>query len=174
MLETPEDPICKESVFEKIYHSFSKSLHDYLYYKYGELCNPNDTTQEAFIKLWDNCKKVTSAKAKSFLFTVANNIVLNELKHQKVVLKHQQIIPKNHTNENPEFLMEEHQFLERYNSVLANMKEEFRVAFLLSKAEHKKHKEIADLLGITIKVVEYRVYSAFAILKKELEGFKLK
>jgi RNA polymerase sigma-70 factor (ECF subfamily) len=44
----------------------------------------------------------------------------------------------------------------------------------MSKAEGKKHAEISELLGVTQKVVEYRIYSAFKILKTELEGFKLK
>ncbi|TGV02717.1 RNA polymerase sigma factor [Flavivirga rizhaonensis] len=168
------DSICKEAVFERIYNKYSKDLYAYLYYKYGEQFNPNDKTQDAFVKLWSNCKKVTLSKAKSFLYTVANNMMLNEIKHQKVVLKHQQTQPKDYTYETPEFILEKEQFLERYNKVLARLNEEQRVAFLLNKTEGKKHSEIAEMLGVTQKVVEYRIYSAFNILKKELKGFKIK
>jgi len=166
--------ICKASVFEHVYNSFAQNLHDYLYYRYGEDLNPKDITQEAFIKLWDNCKKVSFSKAKSFLFTVANNLVLNDIKHQKVVLRHRQISPKNYTYETPEFLMEKEEFLKHYQSVLQNLTEEQRTAFLLCKVEGKKHSEIAELLGVTQKVVEYRIYTAFGILKNELDGFKIK
>jgi len=169
-----EKSICKASVFEHVYNSFAQSLHDYLYYRYGEELNPKDITQEAFIKLWDNCKKVSFSKAKSFLFTVANNLVLNDIKHQKVVLRHRQISPKNYTYETPEFLMEKEEFLKHYQSVLQNLTEEQRTAFLLCKVEGKKHSEIAELLGVTQKVVEYRIYTAFGILKNELDGFKIK
>jgi RNA polymerase sigma-70 factor (ECF subfamily) len=166
--------ICEEAAFKEVYNTYADDVHNYLYYKYGTQYSPRDKAQEAFIKLWDNCKKVTFAKAKSFLFTVANNLMLNEIKHQKIVLKHQQQQPKHFSNESPEFLMEEAQYLERYNLVLSNMKEEYRVAFLMSKVEGKKHSEIADLLNVTQKVVEYRIYTAFNILKKELENFKIK
>lgn len=166
--------ICEEQIFERIYNKYAKDLHDFLYYKYGEQFNPKDKAQDAFIKLWDNCKEVAFSKAKSFLFTVANNMMLNEIKHQKVVLKHQQQSQKHYTNENPEFLLEKEQFLERYKKVLESLNEEQRVAFLLNKVEGKKHSEIAEFLGVTQKVVEYRIYSAFNILKKELEGFKIK
>jgi len=159
--------ICEEAVFERIYNKYSNDLHNFLYYKYGEQFNPNDKAQDAFIKLWNNCKKVTLSKAKSFLFTIANNLMLNEIKHQKVVLKHKQIKPKHYTNETPEFILEKEQFLERYNKVLASLSEEQRVAFLLSKVEGKKHSEIAEMLGITKKVVEYKIYSVFNIIKKE-------
>jgi len=169
-----EESICKETVFERIYNKYAQDLHDFLYYKYGDQFNPSDKAQEAFIKLWDNCKNVSINKAKSFLFTVANNMVLNDIKHHKVVLKYQKITPTLHTNETPEFILEHEQFLERYQKVLESLTDEQRVAFLLSKVEGKKHSEIAEILGVTQKVVEYRIYSAFAILRKELEGFKLK
>ena len=169
-----EKPICEATVFERIYNSFAQNLHDYLYYKYGEELNPKDITQEAFIKLWDNCKKVSFSKAKSFLFTVANNMALNDIKHQKVVLKYKQISTKNYTYETPEFLMEKEQFLQRYKKILENLSEEQRTAFLLSKVEGKKHSEIAEILGVTQKVVEYRIYTAFGILRNELKGFKIK
>ena len=63
--------------------------------------------------------------------------------------------------------MEENEFLKAYKKVLSKLSEEQRVAFLLNKVEGKKHGEIAEYLGVTKKVVEYRIYSAFAILKKE-------
>ncbi|MEM5564424.1 sigma-70 family RNA polymerase sigma factor [Psychroserpens sp. AS72] len=166
--------ICEAKVFEHVYNTYSKDVHNFLYYKYGEQFNPKDKVQDAFIKLWDNCKKVTLSKAKSFLFTVANNMVLNDIKHHKVVLNHQKMAPRSHTNETPEFILEQEQFFERYKKVLESLTEDQRVAFLLSKAEGKTHREIADFLGVTNKVVEYRIYSAFNILKKELEGFKIK
>ena len=166
--------ICEESIFSKLYERLAKDLHDYLYYKYGERFNPNDKTQEAFIRLWENCKKVTAAKAKSFLFTVANNLMLNDIKHQKVILKYQSARPKEHTNESPEFLLEKEEFFKKYQEVLSKLTEEQRTAFLLNKVEGKRHAEIAEKLGVTKKVVEYRIYSAFNILKNELENFKIK
>ena len=166
--------ICEASTFERVYNKYADDLHDFLYYKYGAQFNPKDKAQDAFMKLWDNCKKVTFAKAKSFLFTVENNMMLNEFKHQKVVLNYQKTKPENYNNETPEFVLEQKEYLEKYKEVLSNLKEEQRVAFLLSKVEGKKHSEIAEFLGVTQKVVEYRIYSAFNILKTELEGFKIK
>ena len=174
MPKSLNENICEESAFERVYNKYSDDVHNFLYYKYGAQYNPRDKAQEAFIKLWDNCKQVTFAKAKSFLFTVANNLMLNEIKHQKVVLNYQKVKPKHYTNETPEFILEQDQYLEKYKNVLASLKEEQRVAFLLSKVEGKKHSEIAEMLGVTQKVVEYRIYTAFNILKKELENFKIK
>ncbi|WP_435579865.1 RNA polymerase sigma factor [Gilvibacter sp.] len=166
--------VCESAVFERLYRTLSKDVHNFLYYKFGADAEPADKTQEAFIKLWENCKKVTPDKAKAFLFTTASNLMLNTLKHKKVVLKHQQQSVPKHTNEDPEFIMRSAEYYERYKQVLASLTEEQRVAFTLSKIEGKKQAEIAEILGVTKKVVEYRIYSAFAVLKEQLENFRTK
>jgi len=168
------DNICEEHLFSSIFNKYSKDLHDFLYYKYGEQFNPGDKAQDAFMKLWDNCKDVALGKAKSYLCTIANNMMLNDIKHHKVVLKHQKLDHKSYTNETPEFILEKEQYLQKYEAVLSKLTEEQRVAFMLSKVEGKKHSEIAEILGVTQKVVEYRIYTAFGILREELDGFKIK
>ena len=166
------ETVCEEKVFSSIYNDFSRDLHDFLYYKFGEQFNPDDKVQEAFIKLWNNCKKVTPSDAKGFVFSVSRNMTLNDIKHQKVVLKHQQVKPKDYTSENPEFLMESDEFYQKYQKALSKLSEEQRTAFLLNKVEGKKHKEIAEMLGITKKVAEYRIYSAFKIIKGDIKELK--
>ena len=170
MAKQLHDNICNETLFSKVFKMHSKNLHDFLYYKFGERFNPKDKTQEAFVKLWENCDKVTPDKAKSYLFTVANNLMLNETAHQKVVLKYQQIKPKEHTNENPEFLMEENEYMQKLQLAISNLTEAERVAFLLNRIEGKKHKEIAELLNIGTKAVEKRIYGALKKLRKEIDG----
>ena len=145
--------ICEENLFSSIFMKYSKSLHDFLYYKYGERFHPKDKVQEAFVKLWNHCKDIPIEKAKSFLFTVANNSILNDVKHEKVVLNYQKSITKNYTNESPEFLMEEQEYMEKYQKALANLTDGQREAFLLNRIEGKKHKEIAELLNISVKGV---------------------
>ena len=169
-----DNNVCNRKIFSSLYEQYSKSLHDFIYYKYGGRADANDLMQEAFVSLWNAFKKVPYSKAKSYLFTVINNKMLNQLKHEKVVLQYQKVSPQEHTNESPEFLMEKDEFLQQYQRALSKLTEEQRVAFSLNKIEGKKHKEIAQLLGVTQKVVEYRIYSAFKALKEELKNFNIK
>jgi len=165
--------ICKETIFSDIYKKYSKDLYTYLYFKFGNQVEINDKIQEAFIKLWDNCKKVSPNKARAFLFKISKNMILNEIKHQNVVLKYQQIKPKSYTNENPEFLLEEKQFLQKYQLALGKLTEEQRVAFLLNKVKGIKPIEIAEMLGVTRRVIENRIFVAYKKLKNDIEEFKL-
>lgn len=162
--------ICNETLFSSLFEKHSKNLHDFIYYKFGETFNPKDKVQEAFIKLWENCSKVSPSKAKSFLFTVANNLTLNETTHKKVVLKYKQQKQKHYTNENPEFLIEEKEYHDKLQNAISKLSNAQRVAFLLNRIEGKKHKEIAELLNISQKAVEKRIYGALKILRQEIKG----
>lgn len=160
--------ICGEQLFAKLYKEFAKDLHDYVYYKYGEHVNPEDKVQEAFIKLWNNCRDVPPEKAKSYLFTVINNLTLNDLKHQKVILRYQQKPQKDSTTITPQFIMEETEYMQKFQIALSKLPEGQREAFMLNRAEGKRHKEIAEILGISRKAVEKRIYSALDKLRKDL------
>jgi len=168
MEERKVNNVCEEALFNKLFETHSKDLHDFLYYKFGADNNPGDLVQEAFLKLWNNCHKVTKEKAKSFLFTIANNQMLNELSKKKTVLNYAQQKPKIHTIESPQYVLEENEYMNRLKTAIENLTEEQRVAFLLNRIEGKKHKEIAEILGISRKAVEKRIYTALSKLKDQI------
>ncbi|MEO1032367.1 MAG: sigma-70 family RNA polymerase sigma factor [Bacteroidota bacterium] len=165
-----QDHICEERLFERLYEKHSKNLYDFLYYKFGERLNPKDKVQDAFIKLWQNCAKISPDKAKSFLFTTANNLMLNAVAHQKVVLKYEKLPQKISTNESPEFILQEKEYHKKLQNALANLTEAQRVAFLMNRVEGKRFKEIAAILDISTKAVEKRIYGALKALREEIDG----
>jgi len=170
MADDLKDNICDDTLFASIFEKYSKNLHDFLYYKFGEAYNPKDHVQDAFVKLWENCGKIVPSKAKSFLFTVANNLTLNATAHKKVVLKYHQVKPKHYTNETPEFVMESNEYMQKLQTALSNLSEAQRTAFMLNRIEGKKHREIAELLEISQKAVEKRIYGALKKLREDIEG----
>ena len=170
MRQPLQDNICESQLFERLYKKHAKNLHDFLYYKFGEHLNPQDTVQEAFIKLWQNCSKIAPSKAKSFLFTTANNLMLNAFAHQKVVLKYNKQPQKHSTNETPEFVLQEKEYHQKLQKAITNLTEAQRIAFLLNRVEGKRFKEIAELLDISTKAVEKRIYGALKKLRGEIEG----
>jgi RNA polymerase sigma-70 factor (ECF subfamily) len=160
--------VCEERVFNEAFKTHSKDLYNFLYYKYGADNNPADVVQDAFIKLWDNCSKVLPEKARSFLFTVASNQMLNDLAKKKTALKFSLEKHKGHTNQSPEFMLEEKQYMERLERAINELTEDQRVTFLLNRIEGKKHKEIAEMLGISQKAVEKRIYTALSIITEKV------
>lgn len=163
--------VCEERIFGKIHQKYAKDLHDFIYYKFGNEADANDKVQHAFLKLWENCKKVSLDKAKSFLFSVANNATLNVMKHKKVVLKYQKQSQKTSTQIDPQHVLEEKEYLQKFQNALAKLTPEKRVTFMMNRVEGKSHQEIADLEGISKKAVEKRIYTALKQLKEELGEF---
>ncbi|NND88111.1 MAG: sigma-70 family RNA polymerase sigma factor [Flavobacteriaceae bacterium] len=159
---------CDEAVFTRIYKELEQSLWSFAYFKSGDPAHADDLTQNAFIKLWQNCLKVPPEKAKSFLFTVANNTFLNQVTHQKVVLKHAKLEIRKVEHEHPEFKLEEKQFLQQVQAALADLTEGQRTAFLMNRVEGKTYREIAEVLEISVKAVEKRMSLALASLRKEI------
>lgn len=165
--ELPEN-VCDERVFQKIFETHSRDLYRFLYYKYGADNNPRDLVQDAFVKLWNNCGNVHPEKSRSFLFTVANNQMLNELAKKKTALTYSQEKPKSYTHESPHYVLEENEYGVRLQQAIDGLSPEQRAAFLLNRIEGKKHQEIAGILGISRKAVEKRIYTALIILKEKL------
>lgn len=164
-----KENICEERIFSSLFTKYSEDLNKFLYYKFGSTLSPSDKVQEAFVKLWENCGKVTPDKAKSFLFTTANNLMLNAYAHQKVVRKHQQIKPKYSTNETPEFLLQEKEYRNKLNNAISKLTDAQRVAFLMNRVEGKRFKEIAAILDISTKAVEKRIYGALKKLREDID-----
>ncbi len=80
------DPVCSEKTYISLYNTYAKKLNNFVYYKCGDSKEAEDIVQESFVRLWKNCDNVPLEKARSFLFTVANNLFLNIVAHRKVVL----------------------------------------------------------------------------------------
>ena len=125
-----------------------------------------DLTQEAFTRLWQNCASVLFNSAKGYVFKTANNLLLNQYEHQKVVLKFQQKPTTSHTNESPEFILEEKELKAQLEAAIAALPEKQRVVFLLSRIEKKTYKEIAEIVGISKQAVEKRMYKALDALRQ--------
>ncbi len=157
--------LCEESTFTKIFREYSKTLHNYLYYKTGNLPMSKDLAQEAFTRLWKNCASVIPASAKGYVFKIANNLLINEYNHQKVVLNFERKPTSDRDQESPEYLLEEKELKEKLEAAIAALPEKQRVVFLLSRIDKKTYKEIAVLLGISKQAVEKRMYKALDVLR---------
>ncbi|WP_299537235.1 RNA polymerase sigma factor [Ulvibacterium sp.] len=165
-----EKSVCDKRVFNELFDLNSEPLRNYLYYQCGDIQQAEDLVQEAFIKLWKNCKKVLLEKARGFLFTVAKNAFYNQVEHQKVVLKYAKRSKKNSNTETPEFQLEEKEFMERLQNAIADLPEGQREVFLLNRMDQMTYKEIAEFLGVSQKAVEKRMHKALVKLRKTVKN----
>ena len=162
--------VCEDHIFSEVFKTHSKTVFNFIFYKFGNEEKAHDAVQEAFVKLWQNCAKVSPEKAKSYVYTVANNLYLNVIKAEKVRLKHANSLSNDRTNESPEFLMEEKEYKVKLDNALNALPENQRTTFLLNRIDGKKYAEIAEIEGVSVKAIEKRMHLALKSLREEIDG----
>jgi len=126
-----------------------------------------DLCQEAFIRLWKNCSKVTAEKTKSFLFTVANNLVIDEFRKAKTQLKLRAAQLGKVENKDGQYHMELEEFKEKLEAAINSMSPASKEVFLLHRFSDMTYKEIAKQLEISQKAVEKRMTKALKHLAEQ-------
>jgi len=119
-----------------------------------------DLSQDAFVRLWNNCDKVTADKAKSYLLTVANNLMIDDYRKVKTSLKARDYLKDAPAVEDPEYKLQESEFRAKLEQAMDCMHDGCREVFVMSRMDGMKYREIADVLGIGVKAVEKRMSKA--------------
>lgn len=162
--------VCKKQVYKTLYFKLSEQLRNYFYYKCGDFQQADDYLQEAFIRLWKNCKKVSKESAKSFLYKVGTNLFLHDIAHAKVKLKfasYQKGVAEEGTRvDSPDYKMEQDEFRQKLEKAISNLTSAQREVFLMNRIDEMKYREIAEVLGISQKAVEKRMTGALKELRK--------
>ncbi len=164
------DNVCQDKIYASVFEKYAEDISRFFFYKYGNQVAAEEAVQEAFIKLWENCKTVPVEKAKSYLFTVANNISLNAIKHQKVVLKYAKEQPqKKEDRQDPAYKLEEEEFKQKLQQAISELKPKQRSTFLLHRIDGKSYKEIAEIENVSVKAIEKRMSQALSQLRQHIE-----
>lgn len=163
----PETQLCSENVFKAVFESHFKLLRNFLIFKFRDVERAEDTAQNAFVVLWENCALIKPEQAKSFLFTTAIRLSLNLIKHDKVVLNFELQSKSNGTHhESPEFLLLESELKKRLEKAINDLPEKQRTVFLMNRFENQSYTQIAALLDLSVKTVEKRMHLALLSLRQ--------
>ncbi len=152
-----------EFEFRQFYLDTFPLVRTFIMAKCGDMELAEDFAQEAFIRLWNHQQKVESMNAKSFLFTVTNNLFLDHLRHHKVVANYTNTFKVTSNNQDPHYLFEMEEFKQKLENNLNRMPEKSREVFLLNRIEKMTYAQIADQLGLSVKAIEKRMQKALEI-----------
>lgn len=155
--------------FKGIFDQYHSPIKNFLYYKSGDLDQSEDLAQDVFIKLWDKRDEVHMDTVKSYLYTIANNMLLNKIRHDKVVINFAEKNKNQQEEHSPEFQLEEKEFKKELEDVIGRMPEKQREVFLMNRIEEMTYKEIADRLQLSVKAVEKRMHGALGHLREHIK-----
>lgn len=162
-----------EATFEKVYKHFIRPLHVYAISILRDEDTAKGMVQNVFMRLWERKERLNiSGSIKAYLYGAVYNECLNNLRHQKVKINHQQHVvymTKDKVDEGTG--MELLDLKEKLQQALNDLPEKCRTVFQLSRFEDLKYQEIADELGISIKTVENQMGKALKTLRLKLVDY---
>ena len=156
----------KRSDYNTCVDLHSDSLYRFCLHFLRDVEPARDTVQDCFEKLWINRKNVTVEKAKSWLFTTANHLMLNQVKRNKVKQQHLESLGWSHTNSSDKHF-ETQQLIELLVKDLPTLQKSI---LLLRDLEGYSYKEIGSMLSLTEAQVKVYLFRARLKVKKRAKG----
>lgn len=155
--------VCQEDIYKKLFSLHAEKLFRFLLLKFNNEDLARDAMQEAFIVLWENCKKVTLNNAKSYVFTVGRNKAIDVIRKEKL---HLRITEEDKIPITEELLDEDVDQLKKINLILSKMPQASKDVFLMNRINDMTYAEIAKELEISVKAVEKRMSIALKIIRE--------
>lgn len=155
--------------FKEIFDQYYTPIKNFLYYKCGDVALAEDLTQDVFMKVWDKRDHINQETVKSYLYTIANNMLLNKLRHGKVVMNFAEKNKDQHNEQSPQYALEEKEFKEELERTIGAMPDKQREVFLMNRIDELTYREIAERLELSVKAVEKRMHGALGYLKEKIK-----
>ncbi|MBX7151608.1 RNA polymerase sigma-70 factor [bacterium] len=158
--------------FKEFFDLYEESIYNFICYKIGDSEAAEDILQDTFINLWETRHQLKDGLSlKSYVYTIANNLCLNFIRHRKVVLKYTAQDEEAFTSESPQSLLETKEYRQAVFNCIAALPEHPRTVFMLSRIDDLSYKEITERLSISIKTVESHIGKALKLLRACLQPF---
>lgn len=141
----------------------------------------DDLLQEAFLELWTHQEQVEDeAHCKSYLYRVIYTRALNVIKHRKVTRKYQSTMKDVDLKRLEYYEPAENSVAERVEDgelqamieeAINELPEKGRQVFIMSYLNGMRSKEIAYIMGISVRTVDVHIYRALKFLRSRLSKY---
>jgi len=134
-----------------------------------------DIVQETFVRIWE--RRSSLRPQLSFLayaLRISTNLVRDAMRQRKTRERLDGNIPPPALSEgdDPEEALQLAALQKRLISVINDdLPDRCRTIFLLNRYEKKTNREIADLLGLSIRTVEHQINHALKVMRRKLKGY---
>ena len=146
---------------------YSDSLYRFALQFVPDTASAEDTVQESFVLLWEKIDKVEMEQAKSFLFTVTRNRMIDHIRHEQVKMQYMSEMPEPEGQTTGYRQMELKDVLRKTLAKLPAIQKEI---LLLRDWEGFAYKEIAEIANVSEQQVMSYLFRARVAMRKHLEA----
>lgn len=168
-----------QQCFTAIQAEYERHIFNYLNRVLGNKDDAQDLTQETFLRAYQAFSRYTdNGKVKPWLFRIATNICLDELRHHQIIKLQpwesfmSAFDPKQVAWDNPERVVLQKESAERVRNALDKLSPRYRLALILREYAELSCKEIAAVLKTSrgaAKSLLFRARQEFKIVFQQLD-----
>ena len=174
--------IC-DSLFEPIRAGDKKAFDTFFLKYYPILCayatpfvgadDAEEIIQDLMVWLWESRENIiVGTSLPNYMFRAVKNKCINHISKTRLHDQVHECLQNNIQSqfEDPDFYIVE-ELTQKIDEALARLPETYREAFILNRIEGKTYNEIAALLNISSKTVDYRIQQALKNLRVHLKDY---
>ena len=147
----------KASTFSDLYRSHGPDVYRFALYLSGDPALAEDIVSETFLRVWDSAAIVRMNTVRGYLFTIARNLFLHELRRRR---RQDPLEDRHSVATNPAREFGSRDDLRDTMAALQMLPEIDRTALLLCAHEGLSYEEIARVLGLSLSAVKVRIHRA--------------
>lgn len=164
------DPLSFEILFQKYYVRF----YNFVFNLTKNSQAAEDIIQNVFMKIWINRANLRPDQSiHNYIYVLSKREMLNHIRDRKAYVQVERLVMAEQPSEEvTDQSMALKELDERIRRFIADMPEQRRKVFLLSRYRGLTNKEIAEMMGLSARTVDRHINLALTSLKKEFMNIK--
>ena len=158
--------------FDTLFRQYYPMLCAYAH-RFVDLKDAEEIVDDSFVWLWENRKTIViETSLAAYLFKVIYRRALNRLAHADVIQRADTMFYEEMQDKlqiTDYYQLEE--LTKQIRQAVAALPESYREAFVMHRFRDMSYKEIAEVLGVSPKTVDYRIQQALKQLRTDLKEY---
>ena len=164
------DPLSFEILLQKYYVRF----YNFVFNLTKNSQAAEDIIQNVFMKIWINRASLRPDQSiHNYIYVLSTREMVNHIRDRKAYVQVERLVMAEQPSEEvTDQSMSLKELDERIRRFIADMPEQRRKVFLLSRYRGLTNKEIAEMMGLSVRTVDRHINLALTSLKKEFMNIK--
>lgn len=164
-----------EQAFEQLFFRYYEPLVRFACHYADTRAAAEGLVQDVFASVWERRKELDPhINIQSYLYTSVKNSGLDQVRHEEVVNKYRDEVRMElyiHHQESTGERITKKGFNEAAQKAIEALPDQTRHIYKLSRKDGLTYPEIAEVLGLSVKSIEYHMSKALQFLRKRLSDY---
>ena len=165
-----------EMAFEILFYRYRGKVGNFIKRSIPPQIDLEETVHEIFLRIWASKEKLDADRPFGpFLFCVARNIVIDELRKniQHSIYLNDGSFPSDFSINDTDFKIEERELQSWFKTLLTKLPEKRRNIFMMNRFEDLSYRDIATKLNISENTVDTQIRRTLQYFREEIKKLRM-